>query len=49
VLLEDWRDFEGVRMPCRRVYVDESMRPTTALELVKVERRRVTERDFRQP
>lgn len=49
VLLEDWRDFDGVRLPCRRVYVDEALRPTTVLELTKIERRRVTERDFRQP
>lgn len=49
VLLEDWRDFDGVRLPCRRVYVDEALRPTTVLELTKIERRRVNERDFRQP
>jgi len=49
VLLEDWREFDGVRLPCRRVYVDEALRPTTVIELTKIERRRVNDRDFRQP
>ncbi|MBM3974484.1 MAG: hypothetical protein FJ301_10340 [Planctomycetes bacterium] len=48
VLLEDWREFNGMRLPCRRVYVDEALRPTTVLELTRIERRRVTDRDFRQ-
>lgn len=55
VLLEDWRDVsfgerrEGaaVRMPFRRVYVDESMRPTTQMEILRVESTRTSERDFR--
>jgi hypothetical protein len=47
VVLEDWRDVHGVRLPFRRVYVDESMRATTTLELLRLERRRTTERDFR--
>ncbi len=47
IVLEDWRDFEGVRMPYRRAYVDESMRVTTMLEIKSIERQRVTERDFR--
>lgn len=47
VQLDDWRDFEGVRLPYRRAYVDESMRPTTVLELLRIERHRASERDFR--
>jgi hypothetical protein len=47
VVLEDWREVHGVRLPFRRVYVDESMRATTTLELLRLERRRTTERDFR--
>jgi hypothetical protein len=47
LLLEDWRDVEGVRMPHRRVYVDEAMRATTTLEILRIERQRVSERDFR--
>lgn len=47
VLLEDWRDVEGVRMPFRRVYLDDALRATTVLEIQRVERQRVTERDFR--
>jgi hypothetical protein len=31
------------------VYLDDAERPTTVLEIVKVERRRVAEREFRQP
>ena len=46
VLLDDWRDFEGVRMPHRRVYVDESLRPRTTMQLLEVRRVRVTDRDF---
>jgi hypothetical protein len=49
VLLEDWRDADGVQLPHRRVYLDDAERPTTVLEIVKVERRRVAEREFRQP
>jgi hypothetical protein len=47
VLLEDWREFEGVRLPHRRIYVDESLRPTTTVQLMDVRRRRVGDRDFR--
>ena len=47
VLLEDWREVEGVRMPHRRVYVDETMRQTTTLELLRIERASVSDRDFR--
>lgn len=47
VLLEDWREFGGVRLPFRRLYVDESMRPTTELKILRIEPQRVTERDFR--
>lgn len=36
VLLDDWRDVEGVRMPFRRTYVDESGRPSTMLDLLRV-------------
>jgi hypothetical protein len=47
VLLEDWREWEGVQLAHRRVYVDESLRPTTVLEITRIERQRVSERDFR--
>jgi hypothetical protein len=49
VLLEDWREFDGipVKVPARRVYVDESMRPTTTLEILRMTPQRVSERDFR--
>lgn len=47
VLLEDWREVDGVRMPFRRVYVDETMRPTTTLEITRIERASVGDRDFR--
>lgn len=47
VLLEDWRDTAGVRMPYRRVYVDESLRQTTMLEILRIEQTRTNERDFR--
>jgi len=47
VLLEDWRDVSGVRMPHRRVYVDESLRQTTTLEMLRIEQQRTNERDFR--
>ncbi len=47
VLLDDWRDVESVRLPYRRTYVDDSMRPTTVLEILRIERQRATERDFR--
>lgn len=49
VLLEEWREADGVQLPHRRVYLDDAERPTTVLEVVKCERRRVAERDFRQP
>ena len=55
VLLEDWRDVQlgggqtggAVRMPFRRVYVDEQGRMTTQIEILRIESARVTERDFR--
>jgi hypothetical protein len=47
VLLEDWQDFEGVRIPHRRTYVDEAMRPKTRLEILRIARQRTSERDFR--
>jgi hypothetical protein len=49
VLLEDWRESDGVQLPHRRVYLDDGERPTTVLEIVRCERRKVAERDFRQP
>jgi hypothetical protein len=47
VLLEDWREIDGVQIPHRRVYVDDSLRPTTVLEILRIEAQRVGERDFR--
>jgi hypothetical protein len=47
VLLEDWRAVENVQMPFRRVYVDEAMRTKTTLEILRFERQRASERDFR--
>jgi len=47
VLLEDWREVGGVRLPHRRIYVDEALRPTTTLEILRVQRERVGDRDFR--
>jgi len=47
VLLEDWRSVENVQMPFRRVYVDEAMRTKTTLEILRFERQRASERDFR--
>jgi hypothetical protein len=47
VLLEEWREFEGVNLPHRRVYVDDSQRATTTLEITRIERQRTSERDFR--
>lgn len=47
VLLEDWREVENVRVPFRRVYVDEAMRTKTTLEILRLERQRTNERDFR--
>jgi hypothetical protein len=46
VLLDDWRDFEGVRLPHRRVYVDDALRPRTTMQLLEVRRVRVSDRDF---
>ena len=47
VLLEDWREPRGVAVPFRRVYVDEALRQTTSLEILRIEPVRTTERDFR--
>lgn len=47
VLLEDWRPVENVQVPFRRVYVDEAMRTKTTLEILRFERQRASERDFR--
>ncbi|GAB4156916.1 MAG: hypothetical protein Fur0037_25080 [Planctomycetota bacterium] len=48
VLLEDWQEkAPGLSVPCRRTYVDDSGRPTSVLELLRLERTDVTERDFR--
>ena len=47
VLLEDWRDFEGIRLPYRRIYVDEALRPTTTVQLMDIRRRHVADQDFR--
>lgn len=47
VLLEDWQEFEGVRLPHRRTYVDEGMRPKTRIEILRIARQRTSERDFR--
>ncbi|MBL8749065.1 MAG: hypothetical protein JNK78_07895 [Planctomycetes bacterium] len=47
VLLEDWREISGVKMPFRRVYVDEALRQTTTIELLRIESSRTSDRDFR--
>jgi hypothetical protein len=47
VQLDDWRDVDGVRMAYRRTYVDDAMRPTTLVEILRIERQRVSDRDFR--
>ncbi len=48
MLLEDWREVGGVRMPFRRVLVDGEGRPTTVLEILRCDHgQAVTERDFR--
>lgn len=47
VLLEDWQDVYGVRMPKRRIYVDSAGRPTTTIEMISISRRRTSDRDFR--
>lgn len=47
VLLDDWQEKHGVRMPLRRVYVDAAGRATTTIELRRITRRRVSDRDFR--
>lgn len=47
VVLDDWREFQNLRLPFRRSYVDEAMRQTTVLEILRIEPQRVTERDFR--
>jgi hypothetical protein len=47
VLLEEWKEQYGVRMPWRRIYVDDAGRPTTTMEILEIKKRRVSERDFR--
>ena len=47
VLLDDWQEEHGVRMPRRRVYVDAAGRATTTIELRRITPRRVSDRDFR--
>ncbi|MGE3171248.1 MAG: hypothetical protein AB7O97_01400 [Planctomycetota bacterium] len=48
VLLEDWREVEGVAVPFRRVYVDAAGRPTTTLEILRWQAGvPVSDRDFR--
>lgn len=47
VLLEDWQDVHGVRMPKRRIYVDQAGRPTTTVEMISISPRRTSDRDFR--
>lgn len=48
VLLEDWQEkAPGVRIPCRRIYVDDDQRQTTVLELRRFEVTPVKDRDFR--
>ena len=47
VLLEDWQEEHGVRMPRRRVYVDAAGRATTTIELRRITPRRVSDREFR--
>ena len=37
VQLDDWRSVQGVKMPFRRTYVDGSGRPTTVLEVLRIE------------
>jgi hypothetical protein len=47
LLFEDWRDVGGVRLPHRRVYVDEALQPTTTLEILRIERQPVGDGTFR--
>lgn len=48
VRLEDWREVAGVPIPFRRIYVDESGRPTTQVEVLRFEPGATTsDRDFR--
>lgn len=48
VLLEDWREVQGVRIPHRRIYVDESQRQTTVLEILNIVAEPVTLTQFRR-
>lgn len=47
VVFEDWREFQGVRIPYKRVYVDETLKRTTTLEILDISPQQVTERTFR--
>lgn len=48
VLLEDWQEkAPGVWLPCRRVYVDDQGRQTTTMEILRLERTPLQDRDFR--
>lgn len=48
VLLEDWREERGVRIPYRRIYVDDTLKKTTMLEILSIEPQRVAASQFRQ-
>ncbi|MBM4062948.1 MAG: hypothetical protein FJ265_17910 [Planctomycetes bacterium] len=47
VLLEEWVEHDGVPFARRRTYVDGEGRPTTVLEVQRIETVRTSERDFR--
>lgn len=48
ILLEDWRETGGVRIPHRRLLVDGQGRPTTTLEILRLEvGQPLSDRDFR--
>lgn len=50
VLLDDYRDVDGIKLPFRRTYVDAAGRPTTVLELLRCDvRQAVGERSFKLP
>lgn len=47
LVFDDWRDESGVKIPFRRVYIDETLKKTTMLEILNIARERCTERTFR--
>jgi len=47
VLLDGWQEYEGIRIPYVRTYIDDTLRRTTVIEILNITPQQVSDRTFR--